>query len=106
MSAIRFIVRNPGYSVQNVRRLPAVARAMREYAMQFPDCAYCGRTGSVDVHHIEPVHDKPDLAGYKSNMISLCRKPACHIVIGHRGNFSDSNPRVRQVCDANKGDSK
>lgn len=90
-----FITRNPGYSVQNVRKLPEVRRAMREHDEKHPACSWCYKIPS-DVHHIEPVHVNPDRAGDPSNLISLCR--TCHYTIGHGGrSWKDYNERVREM---------
>ena len=97
-----FIGRNLSYSVQNVRRLPQVIRAMKVYKAEHPHCAWCGRTKQVEVHHVEPVHFSPDKAGDQTNYISLCRKPACHQTIGHMGDFTKGyNLKVREACNVN-----
>jgi 5-methylcytosine-specific restriction endonuclease McrA len=93
-----FVLRNPRFSILNVRNLYSVRKAMKTYAAGHPNCAYCGRKQHIDVHHIIPVKNAPHLAGDYNNFISLCRKPACHLIVGHRGNWKDSNPNVREIC--------
>jgi len=96
-----FITRNPGYSVQNVRKLASVRRAMREYDESVGGCCeYCGRAGDTDVHHIRPVSVAPELAGDKNNMIALCRGKHCHQVVGHMGDWKTYNMTVRSTCNA------
>lgn len=96
-----FVFRNPRFSIFNVRNLYSVRKAMTEYRNNNPNCAYCGRDKKVDVHHIIPVKDAPGLAGESSNFITLCRKPACHHVVGHNGNWQSSNPKVVEICQLN-----
>lgn len=101
INELTFAKRNAGYCVKNPRRAWATVKAMREYAKANPLCAWCGRM-KIDVHHIEPISVRPDRAADKSNMISLCRKPQCHLVIGHRGNFKAANLMVRETCEGRK----
>jgi len=63
-------------------------------------CAWCGRTEKLEVHHIQPVSVAPDLAADPDNMIMLCRKPACHLVIGHNGSFRTRYvANVKSICE-------
>ena len=94
---ITFVARNPGYAFKNVRDLPAVVKAMNAHRKAHPKCAWCGRVG-IEVHHIRPVHLYPELAADPTNFISLTRKPACHHVIGHRGNWKNYNLFVVEDC--------
>lgn len=96
-----FIFRNPTYTIFNVRNLYSVRKAMKQHRKENPCCAFCGRDKKIDVHHIQPVKVAPHLAGEPTNFISLCRKPACHHVVGHNGNWQDSNPKVVEICELN-----
>ena len=61
-------------------------------------CAACGCTEYLEVHHIEPFHEKPELELDFQNLITLCDKPGkenCHLEIGHLGNFKNKNKNVR-----------
>ena len=40
-------------------------------------CTKCGRPGVLEVHHVVPVHERPDLAYSLDNVRTLCRR--CHI---------------------------
>ncbi|HHL35206.1 MAG TPA: HNH endonuclease [Desulfobulbaceae bacterium] len=65
------------------------------------ECAWCGRRKKLEVHHIVPVSVAPWLAADKGNMLMLCRKPACHQVIGHNGDFGSRYvENVIEVCAA------
>jgi len=99
---VRYLTRNPSEITRGVRRLSRVRRAMREFAAlpENRQCAWCGRAGKLDVHHIVPVSVAPGRADDPWNMIMLCRKPACHQIIGHNGDFSRRFVlNVREICD-------
>lgn len=97
LTAAQFIIRNPGYSIKNVRRLWSVRKAMREHIRLNPCCAYCGREKGLHCHHIEPVSVSPEKADEPTNLISLCGK-RCHITIGHMGNWNTWNRRCVLTC--------
>ena len=98
MSTVNFVARNPMFCIKNVRDLPAVIKAMNEYRKAFPKCAWCGRP-KVEVHHIRPVKLFPELAAEPSNFISLGRKPNCHCIVGHFGDWKlGYNLNVVEVC--------
>lgn len=97
----RYVLRNPTELTRGVRRLWAVRKSLLEFrswpANQF--CAWCGRTKRLEVHHVIPVSVDPDQAGNKGNMLMLCRKPACHQVIGHNGDFRGRYvENAREIC--------
>lgn len=95
---ISFWRRNKVYSL-GVRETFKYRKAMKEYLLEHPNCEYCGRSKKVDVHHEIPVSVAPELATEKSNMITLCRKPACHLIIGHFGDFKKWNKNARKICE-------
>lgn len=50
-----------------------------------PWCSACGRTESLEVHHIKPFHLHPELELQTTNVIVLCEGPTrCHFTYGHR----------------------
>ena len=53
-------------------------------------CAACGSYTRIDLHHVKPVAQFPELEFEDSNIIPLCRPH--HFIIGHRQNWSDYNP--------------
>ncbi len=81
-----------------IRSTKQVKDAMQEYQQQHPKCEWDGCSGSVHVHHIIPVHIRPDLAANPDNMITLGAS-RCHLVIGHAGNWGTRYVRnVRELC--------
>lgn len=97
----RFAVRNPSYVTKNARRTWSVRKSMKEFRAMPKNqyCWWCGRNKKLEVHHIAPVSVAPEFAGDKTNMIMLCRKPACHQIIGHDGDFGGRYvENVIEVC--------
>lgn len=74
------------------------ARVRREHLAKEPECIACGRTEDIEVHHILPYHERPELELDPANLASLCADP-CHLVHGHLLSFRDRyNPNVREDC--------
>lgn len=73
-----------------------------DFVRKHPRCEACGSGYNLNVHHIEPFHQRPDLELVEDNLITLCREH--HFRIGHdpdgRGprkpSWLESNPNVRQ----------
>jgi hypothetical protein len=81
-----------------IRSTKQVKAAMDEYRRQHPKCEWDGCSESVHVHHIVPVHVRPDLAAHPDNLITLGAS-RCHLVIGHAGNWGERYVRnVRELC--------
>lgn len=59
----------------------------------FKKCAVCGRNKELEVHHIIPFHQRPDLELDSNNCIVLCADP-CHFVFGHLYNWTRCNKDV------------
>lgn len=74
-------------------------RVRREHLGRQPSCIACGRSKSVEVHHVVPYHERPDLELDAANLVTLCAEP-CHIVHGHLMNWARINPSVREDCAA------
>lgn len=70
-------------------------RVRREHLAKEPACIACGRTGDLEVHHVKPFHEKPELELDDQNLVTLCADP-CHRVFGHCLDWKLSNPRVRE----------
>lgn len=78
----------------------------RNFVLSNPDCAACGSNENLNVHHIKPFHENPELELDPSNLITLCRKH--HFRIGHdpdgpwkpkKPSWVLSNPNVREDCE-------
>lgn len=74
-----------------------------EYVKQHPRCEACGSTWGLNVHHVKPFADYPELELDEGNLITLCREH--HFRIGHdpdgprgfaRPSWLLSNPNVRE----------
>lgn len=74
-----------------------------EFVRKHPRCEACGSRWELNVHHVVPFKDRPDLELEPSNLVTLCRKH--HFRIGHdpdgpwkpeKPSWLLSNPRVRE----------
>lgn len=105
----------PGMSERS-NRWPAVEAAHKRAEAR---CQWCGRLDHVEVHHVVPFEERPDLELVATNLISLCRPPgplfgdetnplgSCHFQHGHtdgKGRFSWklANPSIRRECEIRK----
>jgi len=90
----------------NISSLPLytqwqLTKAKRVYKKEHPECAVCGHTSDLEIHHIVPVHVDPSLALDPENFITLCdwRNHGCHYVFGHFRNFRTKwNPEIRDFA--------
>lgn len=73
------------------------SKVRRKHLKKQPTCAACGNSKNLQVHHIKPVHEYPELELEESNLITLCAKP-CHIVFGHLKNWKSWNTEVVDDC--------
>ena len=78
-----------------------------EFVKQHPRCEACGSTWGLNVHHIKPFNEHPELELDESNLITLCREH--HFRIGHdpdgprgfaRPSWLLSNPNVRKDAES------
>jgi hypothetical protein len=75
-------------------------RVRAEHLEIEPTCAACGTDEDLEVHHILPFSEYPQLELARGNLITLCREH--HWLIGHdpdgpgpdRPNWSESNLEV------------
>lgn len=73
-------------------------RSVRDaHVARQPACQACGRSRDVDVHHIVPFAQRPDLELEPTNLITLCSSP-CHLVHGHMMSWRRWNPSVVEDC--------
>ena len=94
-----FLLRNMRWTMTaDVRDLASTRRAMKAYRVAHPVCEWDGVTTPVEVHHVVPVHVRPDLAAEPGNMISLGARRT-HLTVGHANNFTKRwVANVREVC--------
>lgn len=91
MGILSWLFRSP----DEYGRSGAWARVRREHLEREPACAACGRSKELEVHHVQPYHEHPELELDPGNLITLCGDP-CHLVHGHLLNWKRSNPHVRE----------
>jgi 5-methylcytosine-specific restriction endonuclease McrA len=73
---------------------PAVRKAWLKTSST---CAACGSADKLEVHHIEPYHQRPDLELVASNFITLCENGGnCHLFVGHLKNWKSYNKNVKE----------
>ena len=58
-------------------------------------CTACGGTEDLVVHHCVPFHMDREKELDKDNLIVLCEKNNCHLLIGHLASFRSYNKHVR-----------
>lgn len=87
-----------GKAPKGAKRSRGWPKARRKHKKLFPYCAICGRKKKVQVHHVVPFHFAPELELDPKNFRSLCENKkngiACHMLIGHLGNFKKVNTSV------------
>ena len=66
--------KRPSAKVQRDKRWPALRQAARRRDNWC--CVKCGHRGRIEVDHIKPVRDAPELAFDLTNLQCLCRQ--CH----------------------------
>jgi len=81
-----FVVRHPVVAAKDPRTAWATRKAMKAYREDHPVCEWDGRTTPVEVHHVIPIHVRPDLAADPDNFCSLGARRN-HFVIGHPGGW-------------------
>ena len=86
------------------KRSPKWDKIRKAHLAQFPLCAVCGGTDSLEVHHIKPFHLHPELELEDSNLITLCESKkngvTCHLFIGHLGSYKSFNENAREDAKA------
>lgn len=66
----------------------------RDFLKLHPTCEACGVESDLNVHHIKPFNQFPELELEPTNLITLCRKH--HFEVGHLGNWKSANATVRE----------
>jgi hypothetical protein len=75
-------------------RSPKWAAVRDRFVKRHPFCAASGTTLLLEVHHVVPYHERPDLELDESNLIVLSRP--YHFLVGHLMDWGSSNPNVRE----------
>ena len=67
-----------------------------------PECEVCGRKTLVEVHHVMPFSQFPDLELEPSNLLTLCENKKnglnCHLFVGHLGDYKRFNPMAKAMA--------
>ena len=66
----------------------------KHFIESHPACEACGTKDDLNVHHVKPFHEFPELELDPSNLITLCREH--HFAVGHLGNWNKANQLVRE----------
>lgn len=82
------------------RRRSSLWPALRnEFIKANPTCEACGGDSDLEVHHIVPFHERPDLELEPENLMVLCSRKKygihCHLLLGHRGNYRRINKNAK-----------
>jgi len=81
--------------IKSIKRSPQWDQVRDDFVRKNPRCFCCGSNKKLQVHHILPFSNNPELELEESNLISLCMdKNECHLKIGHGGSFRFYNPSV------------
>jgi len=75
-------------------------KARKAYLSKHPFCESCGGKDKLEVHHIVPFHEAPELELEESNLIVLCESKKyginCHLAVGHLGDYRRINDGVKR----------
>lgn len=82
-------------------RSPQWSAVRGEHLQREPACVACSASRKVDVHHVLPFHERPDLELDRANLITLC--PRCHFVFGHLCDWRSWNDGVRRDAEWFRG---
>jgi hypothetical protein len=89
---------NQGKEPEDSKRSPHWSTTRKHHLEKNGECALCGNTKKLNVHHIKPFHVHPELELEPSNLITLCEDRSngvyCHLFFGHLGNYKSINPNV------------
>ena len=87
-----------GKAPLTAKRSSSWPKIRKAFLIQNQCCAVCGKTRSLEVHHIIPFHVRPDLELELTNLIVLCEGVTtnCHLFFGHLNNYVSYNVAVRE----------
>jgi hypothetical protein len=76
-------------------RSPKWRAVEKEHLKAQPMCMVCGGVKHLQVHHLRPFHDFPELELDPKNLITGCMgKFECHLRVLHGGSFQFYNPEA------------
>lgn len=82
---------------KGVKRSNAWPTTRQKHLLTHPECALCGGTKKLNVHHIKPFWLFPELELAPLNLITLCEGAKwlnCHFIVGHLLSWKSFNPAV------------
>lgn len=81
-------------------RSPQWPKVRAAWLKEHGECAACGQTDHLNVHHVVPFAVDASKELDPTNLITLCTDGPghmnCHLVIGHAGNYRCRNEKVRE----------
>lgn len=80
----------------SVPRSPKWPSVRDKFLKNNPYCRICDSEESLNVHHIKPFHQFPELELDESNFVTLCENKSlnCHFVFGHHRKWTLWNPEI------------
>jgi hypothetical protein len=89
---------NEGKHPKGHKRSSKWASTRKHHLEKHGECALCGGTKKLEVHHIRPFHVHPELELEATNLITLCEDKGngvyCHLFFGHLGSFKSVNENL------------
>lgn len=79
-------------------RSPKWPGVRRWWLLNHPECAACGATKKLEVHHVFPYKPYPEMELDRANFLTLCDPD--HFRLGHARNWKHWVPGVRELCNA------
>jgi len=87
-----------GKSKIREHRSPKWQSIRKKHIINQPKCAACGGDKTLEVHHIKPFNEHPELELDLNNLITLCESKSngvcCHLLFGHLGDYKSININV------------
>ena len=82
----------------DTERSPHWPKVRADHLFVNPACSGCGKKKNLEVHHIQPYHEHPELELDTENLTTLCETYEdglnCHLLLGHLGNYKSVNKTV------------
>jgi len=78
--------------VGHTARTACWTKARAAHLAKHPRCEVCGTANDIEVHHVVPFAERPDLECDAANLITLCRRD--HFAFGHLYSWLRSNSHV------------